>query len=48
MSVATDLRSAEAARADSRNVEIVTYDELFDRAEFIVRHRKRGAISEKV
>lgn len=38
---ATKQRTLELFRRDSRNVEIVTYDELFDRAKFIVEHRER-------
>ena len=34
-------RTLELFRRDSRNIEIVTYDELFDRAKFIVEHRNR-------
>lgn len=32
-------RTLELFRRDSRNIEIVTYDELLDRAKFIVEHR---------
>ena len=35
---AIKLRTFELFRRDSRNVEIVTYDELFERAKFIVGH----------
>jgi len=32
-------KSFELFRRDSRNVEIVTFDELFERAKFIVEHK---------
>lgn len=35
---AIKLRTFELFRRDSRNVEIVTYDELFERAKFLVEH----------
>ena len=34
-------RTFELFRRDSRNVEIITYDELYERAKFIVEHRKK-------
>jgi hypothetical protein len=37
------LRTFELFRRDSRNIEIVTYDELFERATFIVRHGESSA-----
>lgn len=43
----TKQRTLELFRRDSRNIEIVTYDELLDRAEFIVRHRKRDTVTAK-
>jgi hypothetical protein len=33
-------KTFELFRRDSRNIEIVTYDELFERAKFIVEHRQ--------
>lgn len=33
-------KSFELFRRDSRNIEIVTFDELFERAKFIVQHKK--------
>jgi len=38
---AIKLRTFELFRRDSRNIEIVTYDELFARAQFIVEHGSR-------
>lgn len=35
----TKQRTFELFRRDSRNIDIITYDELFDRAKFIVEHR---------
>ena len=32
-------KSFELFRRDSRNVEIITFDELFERAKFIVEHK---------
>ena len=32
------LKTFELFRRDSRNVEIITYDELYERAKFIVEH----------
>ena len=32
------LRTFELFRRDSRNIEILTYDELYERAKFIVGH----------
>ena len=34
------LDTFELFRRDNRNLEILTYDELFDRAEFIVKNKK--------
>ncbi|MCA9353425.1 DUF4263 domain-containing protein [Candidatus Nomurabacteria bacterium] len=34
-------KTFELFRRDSRNVEIITYDELFERAKFIVEHTKK-------
>jgi hypothetical protein len=36
------LRTFELFRRDSRNIEIVTYDELYERAKFIVGHSEPG------
>jgi hypothetical protein len=33
------LKTFELFRRDSRNVEIITYDELYERAKFIVEHK---------
>ena len=33
------LRTFELFRRDSRNIEILTYDELYDRASFVVNHK---------
>ncbi|MBS0416323.1 MAG: DUF4263 domain-containing protein [Proteobacteria bacterium] len=38
----TKQRTLELFRRDSRNIEIITYDELFERAKFIVEHRQRA------
>ena len=35
---AIKLRTFELFRRDSRNVEILTYDELYERAKFVVGH----------
>lgn len=32
------LKTFELFRRDSRNIEIITYDELYERAKFIVEH----------
>lgn len=37
----TKQRTLELFRRDSRNIEMVTYDELFERAKFIVQHQER-------
>lgn len=37
-------KTFELYRRDSRNIEIITYDELFERAKFIVEGRKNDAI----
>lgn len=37
----TKQRTLELFRRDSRNIEIITYDELFERAKFIVEHREQ-------
>lgn len=42
---AIKLRTFELFRRDSRNVEIVTYDELFERARFIVGHSESDQLS---
>jgi hypothetical protein len=34
-------KTFELFRRDSRNIEIVTYDELYERAKFIVEHRQK-------
>jgi hypothetical protein len=39
----TKQRTLELFRRDSRNIEIMTYDELFERAKFIVEHRERAS-----
>jgi hypothetical protein len=36
------LRTFELFRRDSRNIEILTYDEIYERARFIVGHSKPG------
>jgi hypothetical protein len=41
---AIKLRTFELFRRDSRNVEIVTYDELFARANFIVGHGETAPV----
>jgi hypothetical protein len=38
----TKQRTLELFRRDSRNIEILTYDELFERAKFIVEHREQA------
>lgn len=39
------LRTFELFRRNSRNIEILTYDELYKRAKFIVGHSKPGPIA---
>ena len=34
-------KTFELYRRDSRNIEIITYDELFERAKFIVSHSQK-------
>jgi hypothetical protein len=40
---AIKLRTFELFRRDSRNIEILTYDELYERAKFIVGHSEPGS-----
>jgi hypothetical protein len=41
----TKQRTLELFRRDSRNIEIITYDELFERARFIVEHPEKRRTS---
>ncbi|MEK7552695.1 MAG: Shedu immune nuclease family protein [Patescibacteria group bacterium] len=36
-------KTFELFRRDSRNIEILTYDELYERAKFIIEHRKKDS-----
>ena len=36
------IRTLELFRRDLRNIEIITFDELYARAEFIVEHEKKA------
>lgn len=38
-------RTLELFRRDLRNIEIITFDELYERAKFIVEHNKEASIS---
>jgi len=37
-------KTFELFRRDSRNIEILTYDELYERAKFIVEHKKKDSV----
>jgi hypothetical protein len=37
-------KTFELFRRDSKNIEILTYDELYERAKFIVEHKKKDSI----
>ena len=37
-------KTFELFRRDSRNIEILTYDELYERAKFIVEHKKKASV----
>ena len=37
-------KTFELFRRDSRNIEILTYDEMYERAKFIVEHKKKDSV----